>query len=415
MRASTSDDRAHQRTIRRSLIRSLVGLTIVMATGLTIGTLGVSPAGASATTLAQRILGRLALGHTMFGPEAPRIPGLPNISKVTTTSVSLSDLTPQVSTTTMGIGATYTGHTLVVHWSPGHVLTLSSAEALAPGSTLLQGLGLPFSDTISLTGSHACDATTGVAVASIDQMVTDPSGTVTALSLQFFCLTASANLASLVGGTVGLNVPPSTRPPGYTLYERNGMITSLSLEGGPSSFTQVFGALSGVALSQPVVSMATTPLDGGYWLATADGGVFSFGDAGFHGSAGGPHLNQPIVGMAATPDGNGYWLVAADGGVFSFGAAGFHGSTGGLISTSPSWGWPPPPTATATGWSPPTAECSPSATPASTARPAASTSTSPSWGWPPPRTATATGWWPPTAGCSPSAMPASTVRLGPSI
>ena len=115
--------------------------------------------------------------------------------------------------------------------------------------------------------------------------------------------------------------------------------------------------------------MAATPDGNGYWLVAADGGVFSFGAAGFHGSTGDLHLNQPIVGMAATPDGKGYWLVAADGGVFSFGDAGFHGSTGDLHLNSPSWGWPPPRTATATGWWPPTAGCSPSATPASTARP----------------------------------------------
>ena len=39
-------------------------------------------------------------------------------------------------------------------------------------------------------------------------------------------------------------------------------------------------------------------------------------------------LNKPIVGMAATPDGKGYWLVASDGGIFSFGDAVYHGSTG---------------------------------------------------------------------------------------
>ena len=42
----------------------------------------------------------------------------------------------------------------------------------------------------------------------------------------------------------------------------------------------------------------------------------------------GQNLDAPIVGMAATPDGGGYWLVASDGGVFSFGNAAFHGSTG---------------------------------------------------------------------------------------
>ena len=30
--------------------------------------------------------------------------------------------------------------------------------------------------------------------------------------------------------------------------------------------------------------------------------------------------------MAPTPTGKGYWLVASDGGVFAFGDAGFHGA-----------------------------------------------------------------------------------------
>ena len=73
----------------------------------------------------------------------------------------------------------------------------------------------------------------------------------------------------------------------------------------------------------------------------ADGGIFAFGDAGFHGSMGGSPLNKPMVGMAATGTSNGYYLVASDGG------------------------------------------SSPSATPSSTARWAASTSTSRWWAWPP--------------------------------
>ena len=95
------------------------------------------------------------------------------------------------------------------------------------------------------------------------------------------------------------------------------------------------------------------PSGDGYWVLGADGGVFSFGDAGFHGSTGrhGPQrtgdrdggdavrrrvlaprrrrrrvqlrrrrrstarpagmaLNAPVVGMAATPSGGGYWLLA---------------------------------------------------------------------------------------------------------
>src|SRR6185437_9682079 len=79
-------------------------------------------------------------------------------------------------------------------------------------------------------------------------------------------------------------------------------------------------------------------------------------------------------------------------------------------STSPSSVWPPPPTARATGWWPPTAACSPTATPHSRGRQpsAPPTSTSPSSAWRPPPTGRATGWWPPTAACSPTATPSST-------
>ena len=81
--------------------------------------------------------------------------------------------------------------------------------------------------------------------------------------------------------------------------------------------------------------MAATPDGRGYWLVASDGGIFSFGDAGFYGSTGAITLNRPVVGMAATPDGRGYWLVASDGGIFSFGDARFYGSTGSIALNQP--------------------------------------------------------------------------------
>ena len=130
----------------------------------------------------------------------------------------------------------------------------------------------------------------------------------------------------------------------------------------------------------------------GYWLVASDGGIFTFGDARFHGSTGGIRLNKPIVGMAATPTGqrllarrvrrrhlhlrrrpllrldrrhppqparssawprtptgHGYWLVASDGGIFTFGDARFYGSTGGRharAARSSAWRRPRPATAT---------------------------------------------------------------------
>jgi hypothetical protein len=41
---------------------------------------------------------------------------------------------------------------------------------------------------------------------------------------------------------------------------------------------------------------------------------------------GGKILNKPIVAMASTPTGKGYWLVGSDGGIFTFGDAQFYGS-----------------------------------------------------------------------------------------
>jgi peptidoglycan/xylan/chitin deacetylase (PgdA/CDA1 family) len=84
-----------------------------------------------------------------------------------------------------------------------------------------------------------------------------------------------------------------------------------------------------VTSNLPLVGAAATPDGSGYWEVASDGGVFSFGDAAFHGSMGGLPINAPVVGMAATPDGGGYWEVASDGGVFSF-SAHFYGSRAGL-------------------------------------------------------------------------------------
>jgi hypothetical protein len=75
---------------------------------------------------------------------------------------------------------------------------------------------------------------------------------------------------------------------------------------------------------------ATSALPHGYWLVGSDGGVFTFGQAQFHGSTGSMVLQRPVVGITPTADNNGYWLVATDGGVFAYGDAGFYGSIPGI-------------------------------------------------------------------------------------
>jgi SpoIID/LytB domain protein len=128
---------------------------------------------------------------------------------------------------------------------------------------------------------------------------------------------------------------------GYWLVATDGGVFSF----GDAGF---HGSAGNIRLTKPVVGMAPTPDGGGYWLVASDGGVFSYGDAGFHGSAGALRLAQPVTAMASTPNGAGYWLVASDGGVFCFGNAAFEGSLPGVGVRSP--GVALLPTATGAGY-----------------------------------------------------------------
>ena len=88
-------------------------------------------------------------------------------------------------------------------------------------------------------------------------------------------------------------------------------------------------------LNKPIVGIAHTADQLGYWMVASDGGIFAFGDAHYYGSTGNIRLNKPIVGMATTPDGKGYWLVASDGGIFAYGDAHYYGSTGNIRLNKP--------------------------------------------------------------------------------
>jgi hypothetical protein len=71
--------------------------------------------------------------------------------------------------------------------------------------------------------------------------------------------------------------------------------------------------------------MASTASGGGYWLVLSDGGIYSFGNAGFYGSARGSVPAPTIVGIAATRDGGGYLLVASNSETYSYGDAPYFG------------------------------------------------------------------------------------------
>lgn len=100
------------------------------------------------------------------------------------------------------------------------------------------------------------------------------------------------------------------------------------------------GDLSALELDASIVAAASAAGGGGYWLLGADGGVFAFGGADFHGSIPGL-LTSPTtveaehalaaslssgdeiiaVDLVPTPDGGGYWILMANGAVIEFGDA----------------------------------------------------------------------------------------------
>ncbi len=164
------------------------------------------------------------------------------------------------------------------------------------------------------------------------------------------CLIASNGIGSAATQTFTLTVdapaaapPPTSSPPpatpplsthGYWLVGSDGGIFSFGTAG-------FYGSTGSMHLQRPIVGITPTADRGGYWLVASDGGIFAFGDSGFHGSIPGdglhpagsglPHsLNAPIVGMVPSSDGGGYFMVASDGGVFAFGDAKFEGSCPGI-------------------------------------------------------------------------------------
>jgi hypothetical protein len=124
------------------------------------------------------------------------------------------------------------------------------------------------------------------------------------------------------------NGPGQVSGSGYWVVTANGSVYSF----GDARY---HGGMGGRHINAPVTGSEATPGGNGYWELGRDGGIFSFGDAAFWGSTGAMRLNKPVNGMERTTDGRGYWLVADDGGIFSFGNAHFWGSTGAMRLNKP--------------------------------------------------------------------------------
>ena len=110
---------------------------------------------------------------------------------------------------------------------------------------------------------------------------------------------------------------PTGKSQGYRLVTGLGDATAFGQAGTGTT------PGSGLGLSRVIVAGAPSPGGDGYWLVSAGGSVYSFGSAGFYGSAppASPGASPDVAGIAATPSGKGYWLVSTSGQVFNFGDA----------------------------------------------------------------------------------------------
>ena len=193
----------------------------------------------------------------------------------------------------------------------------------------------------SMVGQHLNSSIVGAAVNGVGYYLVAADGGVFAIgSVPFLGSMGGQKLnAPIVGMALSLGTPGASG--GYYLVAADGGLFAFG--GAP-----FLGSMGGQHLNKPIVGIATQLVTGltGYWLVASDGGVFTFGQLKYLGSTGGIHLNQPIVGMAfgsnafntGPPDANGdlgYWLVASDGGVFSFGDAPFCGSAAGFTPKPP--------------------------------------------------------------------------------
>jgi hypothetical protein len=159
-----------------------------------------------------------------------------------------------------------------------------------------------------------------------------------ALGLAILVIIASAPVPAGAETTV-------TRPGGGTWsVDPAGRVTATG--GAPW-----YGDAGHIDLWQPIVGIASTVSGRGYWLAARDSGVFSYGNAAFHGNLISQliardhlppgtltganildYLHGEIVDIAST--GDGYYLLGKDGGVFSFGRLPFHGSMSGRLASA---------------------------------------------------------------------------------
>jgi kumamolisin len=219
--------------------------------------------------------------------------------------------------------------------APGQTLTygatgLPAGLTIAPGTGLISGTptttGISSVTVTVQDGAHATGSTTfSWAITANTVTVTNPGNQSStqdrAASLQVHAVD-SATGQTLTYGAAGL-------PNGLSIGAATGLISGSPTNPGTTTVTLTVSDATG-AVGHASFTWHVAALPHGYWLVGSDGGIFTFGQAAFHGSTGNLQLQRPVVGMTPTADHQGYWMVATDGGMFAFGDANYYGSLPGL-------------------------------------------------------------------------------------
>ena len=140
---------------------------------------------------------------------------------------------------------------------------------------------------------------------------------------QGFTLAEAADFMRGLGATDALNFDGG----GGTTFVVDGTVTNHPVDGG--NLNQERGNANALVLTTPPPTPAPPLSPGphtGYWMVSADGTVYRFGDARHHGDATQLVTPDGTVDLAPTPSGNGYWVVDGVGHVLPFGDARSFGS-----------------------------------------------------------------------------------------
>ncbi|HEX4862642.1 MAG TPA: right-handed parallel beta-helix repeat-containing protein, partial [Acidimicrobiales bacterium] len=258
-------------------------------------------------------------------------------------------------------GASVTNTTLMGNTIIQSFLSGITLHSNAPGDvisgTLIQGNLIDGNNWAAVNGAPQTD---GIALEANDIPAPAPAPVVTGTTIdnnfltnqyvgvwQDFHVTGTSLTANnFSGGAILLYTQPVPGK-GYWMAGGDGGIFTF----GDAGF---FGSEAATPLDFPVVGMTQTRDQGGYVFVGADGTVFPEGDASDLGSPAGTPLNAPVVGISMTPaaggppgtpgtNGLGYWIVAGDGGIFTYGDAKFFGSTGAIRLNKPVVGIAPTP------------------------------------------------------------------------